>query len=216
MIWSLVLHQDLQTGIPTTYRLKSAYGLPKQGTNDLIGGGTPIVMKGKWMMTTGTRDDREAVIYQMNIGDSQTALSFLKLNDDLLHVLNSERALLVGNGAWSYILNRMDNQNLAQLNEMPGSVADPPSRPPVPPTPEGSSVLGVYEGRTPCHELVLEFTQIEPFPGCMKIKWRLILYQDATGAPDTFLYYGTSTFREGSWAIVHGMDGDPDAVIYQL
>src|SRR5262245_45605719 len=42
MIWSLVLYQDPQTGVPTTYSLKSSYGMSKQGTNDLIGGGTPI------------------------------------------------------------------------------------------------------------------------------------------------------------------------------
>ncbi len=40
IIWSLVLRQDPQTGAPTTYSLKSAYGLSKQGTNNLVGGGT--------------------------------------------------------------------------------------------------------------------------------------------------------------------------------
>ncbi len=27
---------------------------------------------------------------------------------------------------------------------------------------------------------------------------------------------GTSAYREGSWKIVQGMDGNPDAIIYQL
>jgi hypothetical protein len=131
------------------------------------------------------------------------------------HVLNSEKALLVGNGAWSYSLNRIDNQK--PLDESPGSPPEPPTRPPLPPMPEGSSVFGVFDGRTPCHAVALEFTKIASFPGCMKIKWRLTLYQDnATGALSTYLFMGTGTYREGSWEIVRGMQGDPDAVVYQL
>jgi len=217
MIWNLVLYQDPQTGTPTIYSLKSAYGIPQQNTNGLVGGGTAIAMEGKWTITTGTKSDPEAIVYQINPDDPQWTVSFLKVSDELLHVLNSDKALLVVNGAWSYTLNRMDDQSPAQVNEPPASVPDPPTRPPLPPVPEGSSVFGVFDGRTPCHELVIEFTKITPFPGCMKIKWRLTLYQDsATGAPSTYLYYGTSTLREGPWRIVRGMAGDSDAVVYQL
>ncbi|RPI94563.1 MAG: hypothetical protein EHM40_06150 [Chloroflexi bacterium] len=215
MIWNLVLYQDPSTGTPTTYSLKGAYGLPEQNTNDLDGGGTPISMEGKWTTAQGTRTDPDAVIYQINPDDPQRTVSFLKISADLLHVLNSEKALLVGNGAWSYTLNRMDNQK--PLDESPGSPPEPPTRPPLPPMPEGASVLGVFDGRTPCHAVALEFTKVAPFPGCMKIKWRLTLYQDsATGAPSTYLFMGTSTYREGSWKIVHGREGDPNAVVYQL
>ena len=215
MIWNLLLYQDPATGAPTTYRLNSAYGLSKQGTNDLIDGGTPIAMKGKWTITTGIKNDPQATVYQLNDSDSQAMASFLKVSDDLIHVLSSEKTLLVGNGAWSYTLDRMDNQSPAQISVE--SPPEPPIRPPQPPMPAGSSVFGVFDGRTPCHEVVLEFTNTTPFPGCLKIKWRLTLYQDsATGKPSTYLFMGTSQFREGSWNIVNGMNGDPDALVYQL
>jgi hypothetical protein len=216
MIWKLVLYQDPESGAPTTYSLKSAYGLPKQNTNDLVGGGTPIEMEGKWTITTGTRTDPDAVVYQINPDDPQTTASFLKVSDNLLHVLNSEKSLLVGNGGWSYTLNRMDNQNLAPVEASPNSLPDPPTRPPLPPVPAGSSVLGAFEGRVPCHEVVVEVMKTTPVPGCLKIKWRITLYQDETGAPSTYLSMGTSTFREGSWTILRGLDRDPEAVIYQL
>jgi hypothetical protein len=205
-IWNLVFYQDPQSGAPTTYGLKSSYGRSKQGTNDLIGGGTPVSMEGKWTITTGTESDPDATVYQINPDDPQKMVSFLKVNENLIHVLSREKTMLVGNGAWSYTLDRMDNQNPVQVEV--GNPPQPPTRPPVPPIPDG---------RTPCHELVIEFTNSDSFPGCLKVKWRLTLYQNvATGAPSTYLYMGTSGYTEGVWTILHGLDGDPDAVVYQL
>jgi len=217
MIWSLVLYQGPETKTPTTYQLNTSYGLSKQGTNDLIGGGTPIVMEGKWTITSGIKSDPDGIVYQINPDDPQTTVSFLKVNENLVHVLSSEKTLLVGNGAWAYTLNRMDNQNLAPATPLPDSFPEPPTRPPLPPMPAGSSVFGVFDGRTPCHPLVIEFSKFPASNGCLKIKWRLTLYQDsATGAPSSYLFMGTSSYREGSWTIVQGLDGDPDAVVYQL
>lgn len=215
MIWNIVFHQDPQTGTPTTYRLRSAYGLPKPNTNDLIDAGTSIEMEGKWTIATGTTSDPDAVVYQLDPNNPKTTVSFLRVNKNLIHVLSREKTLLVGNGAWSYTLNRMDHQNSAPVDS--GTPPEPPTRPAAPPMPEGSSVFGVFDGRTPCHDLVIEFTQVTPYPGCLKIKWRLTLYQDkVSGTPTTYLYMSTSGYREGSWMIVTGIDSDPDAVVYQL
>ena len=215
MIWSLVLYQDPQTKMPTTYALKSAFGRSKQGTNDLIGGGTSIEMEGAWTITMGTKNDPNATVYQINSEDPQTTVSFQMINDNLIHVLSHEKTLLIGNGAWSYTLNRMDNQSPRQVNM--SSPPQPPTRPPMPPMPEGSSVFGIFDGRTPCHELAIEFSKNMPLPDCLKIKWRLTLYQDkSTGAPSTYLFMGTSAYREGSWEIIRGMEGNPNAVVYRL
>jgi hypothetical protein len=216
MIWKIILHQDPVTGTPTTYTLDSAYGVPQQGTNGLDGGGTPIVMEGKWAVLTGTKLDPDAVVYQLNPDDPQTAVPFLKLDEDILHVLSSDNTLLVGNGGWSYSLNRTDNRIpgpvTAQQDPSEGS-----TRPPLPPMPAGSSVLGVFEGRTPCHEIVFEFTIMAPYPGCLKIKWKLTLYRDqTTAASSTYLFQGTRTLREGTWSILRGTQSDPEAVVYQL
>jgi hypothetical protein len=216
MIWTLVLHQDPQTAAPTTYSLQTSYGLSKQGTNDLIDGGTTVSMEGKWTMTTGTKSDPDAIVYQINPDDAQRTISFLKVSDGLIHVLSQEKEMLVGNGAWSYTLNRVGQESPAQAHERPWWSSSPPTRPSEPPMPVGSSVFAVFDGRTPCHEVALDFTGTDP-SDCLKIKWRLTLYQDSTtGEPGRYLYMGISTFREGSWKIVHGKEGDPDAILYQL
>lgn len=217
MIWSLILYQDSETGTPTTYQLNAAYGMSKPNTNDLLDGGTSIVMDGKWTITTGTKSDPEATVYQLNPDDPPNVVSFLRVDENLLHVLDSEKELLIGNGAWSYTLNRMDNQNPAQSADLPASFPNPPTRPPLPSMPADSAIFGVFDGRSPCHELVVELLKTPPSPDCLKIKMRLTLYQDAaTGAPGTYLIIGTSTYHEGKWTLLNGMDGDPNAVIYQL
>jgi hypothetical protein len=87
------------------------------------------------------------------------------------------------------------------------SAALPQSRP---------SVLGVFEGRTPCGRIAVEFTGF-PGVGCEKIKWRLTLYQDSvTGRPTTFKYQGTRTTREGTWVLSRGTPSDPGATVIRL
>ena len=216
MIWKFTLYQDSVTGTPTTYRLNAAYGVPKQNTNGLDEGGTPITMEGKWGIVNGTDADPNAVVYQLNPEVPQMNLSLLKMGEDIHHVVYTDLRLMVGNSAWSYTINRTDNRPAPRilLAAAPPS-ADSPLV--IPPMPDGSTVLGVFEGRTPCDTIVFEFTGIPPHAGCLKVKWQLTLYQHQdTGAPGTYLFRGTSTVRTGTWTILHGTKSDPDAVVYQL
>jgi hypothetical protein len=216
MIWKIILYQDSATGTATTYTLESAYGVPQPNTPGLAGGGTPIAMEGKWAIVQGTKTDPEAEVYQLHSEDSQIAVSFLKMSEGILHVLNSDQTMMVGNGAWSYTLNRTDNQIATPVNEQarPGPES---TRPPIPPVPAGSSVLGAFEGRLPCHDIVFEMLEITPYPGCAKLKTRVTLYLDQnTGDPSTYMSMGTSTIQESTWTIIRGTENDPDAVIYQL
>src|SRR5687767_15027628 len=57
MIWKFTLYQDPSTGMPTTYELNAAYGVPQQNTTGLTGGGTKIEMAGKWDIVKRTRTD---------------------------------------------------------------------------------------------------------------------------------------------------------------
>ena len=167
MIWNVTLRQDPQTGTPTTYSLKTSYGLSKQGTNDLIDGGTAVHMDGHWTMMTGTKNDPGAILYQLDPGDPKEIILFLKVSDDLIHVLDGDKVMLVGNGAWSYTLDRMGHQSPAQAHERPWWSPNPPTRPPRPEMPAGSAIFGVFDGRTRCHEVALEFTGADA-SNCLK------------------------------------------------
>jgi hypothetical protein len=77
---------------------------------------------------------------------------------------------------------------------------------------EADSLLGVFEGRTPCGPIANGFTGF-PSQGCEKIKWRLTLYRNpASKAPSSYLYQGTRTTHQGSWRAA----ADSDRRVYQL
>ena len=66
-------------------------------------------------------------------------------------------------------------------------------------------VFGIFVGRTPCRELVKQL-QIQT-PDCMKLKWKLTLYQDASDKPSTYHLARTGhrqSLIEGKWVIIKG------------
>jgi hypothetical protein len=104
--WRLTLYQDEFKKTPTTYTLHCLYGLPKQGTTGLIAGGKKIDIEGRWTIIKGTASKPRAIIYQLHDNKKSQTISFLKLNDGLLHLLDSDLRLMIGSAAWSYTLNK--------------------------------------------------------------------------------------------------------------
>jgi hypothetical protein len=215
MIWKIVLYHDAVSGMPTTYELNSAYGLSQPNSNGLAGGGTEVVMTGIWEIIKGNTAYPNAIIYQLNSDQPRDSVSLIKISDDVLHILSEDGMLLVGHGAWSYTLNRTDTHPYQAISN-PGS-APIAQIPLVTPTVSpDSSVLGVFEGRTPCHEIVFKMLGVQAYERCLKIKLKLTLYQDGAGAPDTYTLQGTSTIQTGTWKITQGTKTNGDAIIYQL
>jgi len=107
--WKLILYQDPNTLAPTTYQLNSTYGLTEQGAPGFMRGGTQVEIQGKWILVKGTNTNPEAVVYQLDPDDPQISLSFLKVDDNLLHLLYRDERLMIGNAAWSYTLSRTDH-----------------------------------------------------------------------------------------------------------
>jgi hypothetical protein len=108
MVWKLTLNYDGARSTSTTYRLEGAYGMAKQGTRELVDGGTPFVVEGKWMIGQNADTKSEAVIYQLNPDVPEATISFLRINDNLLLLMDRAGELMVGNGGWGYTLQRTE------------------------------------------------------------------------------------------------------------
>ena len=105
--WELKLFGDIKKQRSGTYTLNCVYGMPNQGTQGFINGGTPLHRKGKWIITKGTRTNPDAIVYRLDPDKPSISVSFLRLNENLLHLLDSRQQLMIGNGAWSYTLSRI-------------------------------------------------------------------------------------------------------------
>jgi hypothetical protein len=144
-------------------------------------------------------------IYQLSATDSGIRLSFIKLNADLYHLLGPDQQLMLGNGGWSYCLNRKTPTR--QKAVLPNLAAATLSK--------ATPYVAVYDGRTPCSELAEEYA-IPVSDECIKLKWRFTLYRDSVTLKPT-TYTAIRIFRRaepitGKWSI----EQKGDATIYQL
>lgn len=76
------------------YQLSCNYGIGKPNTNGFIDGGTKMELSGECKKGEN--------YYQFRNGTK--TLKVIQLNEDLLHLLNTDNSLLIGNGGWSYTL----------------------------------------------------------------------------------------------------------------
>lgn len=211
MIWKLTLYQDVASGDPTTYQLSSAYGLSQQGSTGLQRGGTLKDMEGQWTIVEGMQTNPKAVVYQLNPVEPDGAINFVKLDDNILHLLNPDMTLMVGNAAWSYTLNRTDKSIDSDATDLTALST------PVPITSEVSDAgIFKFEGRIPCDEMIMVLHSISA-SGCQRVKMGLTL-QESTFELNS-IYVGTGDTRyttTGTWAMLQDTRTDPERLVYQL
>lgn len=85
---------------------------------------------------------------------------------------------------------------------------------------QNQKLVGVFDGRTPCQDLAAQLQETVSTE-CIKIKWRLTLYQDSvSGNPTTYSLVGFTHQRgnpqTGNWKITKGTFTDKDATVYEL
>jgi hypothetical protein len=168
------------------YSLTCNYGIGKPNTNGFYNGGKIAKIDGDF-----TREKNYLVL--MNAGKK---LYLAELNQNLLHLADEKKNLLVGTGGWSYTLNKLSASETDQFS--------------LSPTPIILKDSMSFHGRTPCRG-------IDSRPECRKLKWSMVLYADPkTNQPTTYRIRGT-TFenraRTGQWKISKGKDG---RIIYEL
>src|SRR5260221_1910144 len=180
--WKLIIRDN-------KYSLQCRYGIGKPNTDDFISGGKTIEL------TSDLRKEKN--YYYLQNGNK--TLKALELNANLLHLLNDDNSLLVGNGGWSYTLNIDKPSGTDRVNIFSKQILLKDSM--------------SFQGRTPCHD----FPEIHPGLNCIKKKWLVVLYADSkTNQPMAYNLNGNSRGKggiKGNWKIITGKDG---RIIYQL
>jgi hypothetical protein len=201
MKWTLTLLT------PTTYELIYTYGMDKAGTRGFSERAITKKQSGKWTKSKYKNTE----IYTLT-ADNCPSLSFLKLNENVLHLLDANKNLMVGNGAWSYTLNRINPAKLSS-NEINSKKVEE--------TFFTDSI--VFEGRLPCYGPLLALNGKDS-AGCDLIKCRIIFFCNNNLHPQSSLKFysilvgagGTRYLATGKWTIMRGIKTDPNSTLYQL
>jgi len=211
ILWQLTLYQDPKSQSPAGYKLRCDYAAASSKASAKRGKQGRLEKEGTWRMAKGAKFNPGAMVYELD-----GWLSLFKVDENLLHVLNPDRSLMVGNGGWSYTLNRAA---AAEKREPPPPANAPSVSYTLSPLATGPGVLGVFEGRSPCIGIAREL-KIALDLHRMKAKWRLTLYQNPESkGPTTYKVEGTlhrRGAREASWSIIRGTETDPTATVYRL
>jgi hypothetical protein len=181
--WKLTLDDD-------QYKLQCNYGIGKPNTNGFINGGKKISLSGIFK--------KEKNIFLLQHDDH--VLKLAELNTDLIHLLDIDNSLLVGNGGWSYTLNNISPSITDNINI----------------TPQQSLLKDsmTFEGRTPCAVPGI----IPAGMNCYKLKWHFVFYADNEKKEQgQYKVMGTpwreKPYRTGSWKMARDKNAQ---ITYQL
>jgi hypothetical protein len=221
--WRLTLFTNLNAGARAKFTLNAKYGLQGKTDPNQLEEGPTVEVQGEWEILHGTKTQPNAVVYRLYGDERKESVSLVKVGGNILHFLNEDKTLRVGNAGWSYTLNRKGvplPQTVALAAEVTNAVASSVTTNFWRTTPRsGPNIHGYYEGRSPCRE-ISSLLNVPRSDECIKIKWQLILFRDpVTHAPTTFALGGLAWRnppKTGKWSIIKGSKEDPDAVVYQF
>ncbi|HEY1022932.1 MAG TPA: hypothetical protein VGE06_11500, partial [Flavisolibacter sp.] len=195
----------------SSYQLTLTYGESQPNTLGFKNGGEKRTYKGRYACRMNNNGRLKGEVFLFLPENAFEAISLLKLNENLLHLLTPAGNLMTGNGGWSYTLNR-DGQN-AKTTPSPIVISWSAMV-------KDTSTQVIYDGRTPCQDFAAEH-QMNVRSSCFKLKWQLVLNRDAVSHEPT-----TYTLRKimdneprnvtGKWQAVRGVPGNANALVYEL
>ncbi len=200
--WDLTLESSRLN----SFELNIVYGESQPNTLGFKNGGLKKSYQGAYRISQYDRNE----IYYLKSKDFSGEIAMVKLDATVFHLLTPQKKLMVGNGGWSYTLNKKNPDNNKYL---------------LPVFRNSASILKdtllqvVYDGRTPCLDFAEE-NNLTVSESCFKLKWKLILNKDPkTLKPSTYALKRTNSRESdivGNWKIIKGSSLNPNAIILQL
>jgi hypothetical protein len=215
--WQMTLFTNQVAKRPFTFSLTARYHVPTASNPNRSEDGSTVTWRGTWEILPAAKPGPGTAIYKITATESKRALSFAKLSDGLLHLLNPDGSLAIGNAGESFTLNRADRAEKHGDRDL--AMSAPSMSYKISSLSTGATVFAVFEGRTPCLDISREL-KIAQSAACIKAKWRMTLYRNPeTQAPTTYKVEGSlfrEGAREGTWSMTRGAATDEDATVYQL
>lgn len=99
--WTITLYSN------ASFHISSLHGLSKPNTSDFIGGGNKNEFEGKWQIQKGTKGNENAVIYTLTLEKPNYQLFFVKLDENIIHLLDVNKNLMIGNSGYNFTFSRL-------------------------------------------------------------------------------------------------------------
>lgn len=109
--WRLTLRRDPRNLGRDDFKLQYTYGMTKPGTQGFMNDGFSKEISGKWVISKNTGKTPGKQIFTLQSTSSQSAVNLLQMNDRMLHLLDTQGNLMIGNAGFSYTFNKQ-NANL--------------------------------------------------------------------------------------------------------
>ena len=199
---------DLKLNDKNAFTLEIAYGESQPNTLGFKDGGQKQTIKGIFTISRNEGSKSFKYVYHLKSSSLPEKISLVKLNENLFHILTSQNQLMIGNGGWSYTLNRKDPIGSDEIL-ISSTITD------------DKSLQLVFDGRTPCQEIAAEHPEMNASQSCFKLKWRLILNRDSVNYLPTTCVIRKIVDNQprdvsGKWTIIKGTAANPDAIIYKI
>lgn len=89
------------------FQLTALYGESLPNTNGFTGGGKQITISGKYTTHHGKNKSADRTIYHLYADKPSLAFMLIEMDKNILHFADANGNLIVGNGGWGYVLNRI-------------------------------------------------------------------------------------------------------------
>jgi len=104
--WELTLPAT-DTG---SFRVMTLYGESQPNTNGFKGGGKAIHLSGQYKFEKNKNGLSNSWLYTLNCDQLREPLLLMAMDENILHFTDRDKRLLVGNGGWGYVLNKINSK----------------------------------------------------------------------------------------------------------
>ena len=104
--WRLTFSKSANASEPNKFTVSATYWLPGRNDPNQIEEGATVTGEGTWELVRGSKSKPDAIVYRLHGKKSTKPVSLVQLGQNILHFLNEDKTLRLGNAGWSYTLNR--------------------------------------------------------------------------------------------------------------
>ncbi|SEI37896.1 hypothetical protein SAMN05216327_10145 [Dyadobacter sp. SG02] len=109
--WRLTLRRDPRNLGRDDFKLQYTYGMTRPGTQGFMNDGFSKEISGKWVISKNTGKLPGKQVFTLQPATSQYPIVLLQMSDRMLHLLDTQGNLMIGNAGFSYTFNKQ-NANL--------------------------------------------------------------------------------------------------------